>query len=174
MLRLHVYLTPRDIESTPVPDNLPKPDIIVLLTDGASNRGVDPLDAAQAAADRGIRVYTLGYGTLRGSTFRCTDEQLGGIEFDGFGQGSLPGGFGLGGFRRGLDEETLMEVSELTDAEYYLAESADQLLDVFAKIPSHLTSIETRIEISAFFTGLGALFALSAFTLASRWDPLPR
>lgn len=170
----NVYMTPREVEATPIPDNQLKPDIIVLLTDGASNRGVDPLDAAQAAADRGIRVYTLGYGTPRGSTFRCTEEQLAGFEFgDGFGQGFLSGGFGPGGFRRGLDEETLQEVSEITEAEYYLAESADQLLEVFTKIPSHLTSIRTYAEISALFNILGVLFVVNAFVFASRWSPLP-
>ena len=43
------------------------PDIIVLLTDGASNAGPMPLDAAQQAVDRGVRVYTIGFGTARGS-----------------------------------------------------------------------------------------------------------
>ena len=45
------------------------PDIIVLLTDGVSNAGPLPLDAAQQAADRGVRVYTIGFGTADGSSF---------------------------------------------------------------------------------------------------------
>ena len=47
----------------PVPKGAYAPDIIVLLTDGASNAGPDPTEAAQQAADRGIRVYTIGFGT---------------------------------------------------------------------------------------------------------------
>jgi Ca-activated chloride channel family protein len=77
-----------------------QPDIIVLLTDGASNRGVLPLEAAQAAADLGIRTYTIGFGTPQGSPFRCTAQQLGVVEF-GEGFGNFGGGFGGGGFGGG-------------------------------------------------------------------------
>ena len=152
------------------------PDIIVLLTDGASNRGADPLDAAQAAVERGLHVYTIGYGTEEGASFICTPEQLGNVEFaDVFG-GGLLGGFGSGRggrFRRGLDEDTMQQVAAITEAEYYLAESADDLLDVFAEVPSHLSTIKVTTEISAVFTGLGALFALAAVVLSQRWHPLP-
>ena len=85
------------------------PDIIVLLTDGASNAGPDPVDAAQQAADRGLRVYTIGFGTADGGDLdpdcapavhrpRAGRRVRGG--FGGFG-----GGGGGGGFRRGIDEE---------------------------------------------------------------------
>jgi Ca-activated chloride channel family protein len=153
------------------------PDIIVLLTDGASNRGINPLVAAQAAVDRGLHVYTIGYGTELGGSFICTPEQLGNIDFgEVFGGGFLPGGFGPGSggrFRRGLDEETLQQIAMITDAEYYLAESADDLLEVFADVPSHLTTIKVTTEISAIFTGLGALIAFAAVVSSQRWHPLP-
>lgn len=176
---VNIYLSSEETVFTPIPDGQFQPDIIVLLTDGASNRGSHPLDAAQAAVDRGIRVYTIGFGTPQGATFRCTQEQLGGIEFGGFG---LPGGFGPGGgfgggsggrFRRGIDEETLMQVAELTDAEYYAAESADELLDVFAEVPTHLVTTRVKTEISAIFTGIGALLALATMGLTFKWNPLP-
>ena len=51
----------------PVPKGAYAPDIIVLLTDGVSNSGPLPLDAAQQAVDRGVRVYTIGYGTENGT-----------------------------------------------------------------------------------------------------------
>ncbi len=54
---------------TPVPRGAYAPDIIVLLTDGVSNSGPHPLDAAQQAADRGVRVYTIGFGTANGRLF---------------------------------------------------------------------------------------------------------
>lgn len=176
---VNIYLSSEEPVFTPIPEGQFQPDIIVLLTDGASNRGSHPLDAAQAAVDRGIRVYTIGFGTPQGATFRCTQEQLGGIEFGSFG---LPGGFGPGGgfgggsggrFRRGIDEETLKEVSALTDAEYYAAESADELLEVFADVPSHLVTSRVKTEISAIFTGIGALLALATVALSLKWNTLP-
>lgn len=174
---VNVFTSSDESLPTPIPTGLLQPDIIVLLTDGASNRGAFPLDAAQAAADRGIRVYTIGFGTPEGASFNCTPQQLGGIEFgDGFGGGGFGGGgFGGGGgrFRHGLDEETLQEVADMTEAEYYLAESADELLTVFDDVPTHLVTTKVTTEISAFFTGLGALIGLAALALALRWNPLP-
>jgi len=176
-----VYLFDQAEQGEPVtvPEGTYQPDIIVLLTDGASNRGALPLDAAQAAADRGLRIYTIGFGTPQGSPFRCTPQQMGGMEFgDGFGSfgggGFGGGGFGGGGgFRRGLDEETLQEVAALTGGEYYLAESSDELLDVFAEVPAHLTTTQVNTEITAFFTGAAALLALAAVGLSFLWNPLP-
>ncbi|NJN80906.1 MAG: VWA domain-containing protein [Caldilineaceae bacterium] len=67
-----------EIAPTPIPAGSYQPDIIVLLTDGSSNQGALPLDAAQLAAERGIRVYTIGFGTEHENTpRRCTPEQFG-------------------------------------------------------------------------------------------------
>ena len=160
----------------------PQPDIIVLLTDGASNSGALPLDAAQAAVDRGVRVYTIGFGTPNGSMFRCSPEQLAGEGFGGrfgrFGQVRFnrffAGGFGGGGrFRRALDEVTLQEVAAMTDAEYYLAESAEELLDVFAEVPAHTVTRKVTTEVSAIFAALGGIFALVGAGLAQLWNPWP-
>ena len=66
------------ITPTPVPKGAYAPDIIVLLTDGVSNSGPLPLDAAQQAVDRGVRVYTIGFGTANGSEFpNCGQQFLG-------------------------------------------------------------------------------------------------
>ena len=54
------------------------PDVVVLLTDGSANAGVDPLDAARQAADRGVRVFTIGFGTTRPTPLACTAAQFGG------------------------------------------------------------------------------------------------
>ena len=76
-----------------------QPDIIVLLTDGANTRGSNPIDAAQQAADRGVRVYTIGFGTLEPGPTVCTRAQLGGDAFsDGFGGGGFGGGGASGGW----------------------------------------------------------------------------
>ena len=180
-----VYVSPReDAADTGLEEGL-QPDVIVLLTDGASNRGVSPLVAARAASDRGVRVYTIGFGTANPAVLRCTSEQLGGDEFARrIGQGGFGsfgrrgfGNFGRGGFGRGnflmLDEQTLTRVAEITDAEYYLAESADELLQVFSTIPVQIEKKKVRMEVSAALTAIGGLLALTSVALGLRWSPLP-
>src|SRR5450759_4857564 len=114
------------VAPTPVPKGAYAPDIIVLLTDGVSNSGPLPLDAAQQAVDRGVRVYTIGFGTENGSEFpNCSqqflnDRQSRGRQFGGGGGQQ----FGGGGFRRGIDEATLRQIASMTGGAYYSASSA--------------------------------------------------
>ncbi len=152
-------------------DNL-QPDVIVLLTDGASNRGVLPLVAAQAARDRGVRVYTIGFGTTNPSMLRCTSDQLGTDNWSNrFGRGGF-GRFGRVRFLQ-LDEPTLKNVAEMTGAEYYLAESADELLEVFSTIPVQLRNDTVRTEVSAIFTAIAGLLTIAGVAVGLRWNPLP-
>ena len=164
------------IAPTPVPRGAYAPDIIVLLTDGANNAGPQPADAAQQAVDRGVRVYTIGFGTAEGSDFpRCSPQLLGGGPLDGgqFGGGQFGGGGGgSGGFRRGIDEETLKRVADLTGGTYYSAESAGELQDVFQNLPTYLITRHETMEISVAFAALGALLAALAVGLSLRWHPL--
>lgn len=166
--------TSSEIAPTPVPRGAYAPDIIVLLTDGASNRGPLPIEAAQQAADRGVRVYTIGFGTANGSeSLPFCGRGFQGSNLFGGGQQS-GGGFGFGGgFRRGIDEDTLKEVADMTGGTYYSAESAGELQDVFQKLPTYLISKHETIEISVAFTAIGALLAALAIVLALVWQPLP-
>ena len=145
------------------------PHIIVLLTDGASNAGPLPLIAAEQAVERGIRVYTIGFGTTRNtSPMNCGDgDPFGG--FFGFGGG----GFGGGGFRREIDEETLTQIAEMTGGEYYIATSASELQQVFRDLPTYVIATRETTEISVFFTAFAALIAILALILGLRWHPLP-
>jgi Ca-activated chloride channel family protein len=166
------------VAPTPVPSGAYAPDIIVLLTDGASNAGPQPLDAAQQAVDRGVRVYTIGYGTENGSSNPlCSPQLLGGGPLDGGGGGFGGGGFGGfgggGGFRRGIDEDTLKQVADMTGGTYYSAESAGELQDVFQNLPTYLITRHETMEISVAFTAIGALLAALAVGLALIWHPLP-
>jgi Ca-activated chloride channel family protein len=159
----------------PVPKGAYVPDIIVLLTDGASNVGPLPLDAAQQAVDRGIRVYTIGFGTANGSQFpNCGQQFIGREPFGGgqpFGGG---GGFGgQGGFRRGIDEDTLKKIADATGGTYYSAESGNELQNVFEELPTYLIVKHEVMEISVFFTIAGALLAIAALILSFIWHPLP-
>lgn len=146
------------------------PHIIVLLTDGASNAGPLPLSAAQQAVERGVRVYTIGFGTTRNtSPMDCGDGELFGF---GGGFGSPFGGFG-GGFRREIDEETLTQIADMTGGEYYIATSASELQEVFQNLPTYVIATRETTEISVFFTAFAVLMGILAMLLAFRWHPLP-
>lgn len=158
------------IEPAPLPSGAYSPHIIVVLTDGASNAGTQPVDAAQMAADRGIRVYTIGFGTANGGEMpNCNPGAVG---REPGGQGGFGGGFG-GGFRRGIDEETLREVAALTDAEYYSAESVDELNKAFTNLPVSIISKSEITEISALFAAAAGLFTVLAVALGLKWQPMP-
>ena len=162
------------VEPAPVPKGDYAPDIVVLLTDGASNTGPQPLDAAQEAATRGVRVYTIGFGTATGGPLDPTcARQFAGREFPG-GQAFGGGGFGGGGgFRRGIDDQALMQVADLTGAKYYPAESAGQLESVFQSLPTNLITKHEVVELSVGFVGLGALLAGVGLLVSRAWRPLP-
>jgi Ca-activated chloride channel family protein len=160
---------------TPVPEGEYAPHIIVLLTDGASNAGPSPISAAIQAAERGIRVYTIGFGTTRNTSPMNCGYQF--QENDVFGGGGgfgnpFGGGGGGGGFRREIDEATLIEIADITGGTYYAAMSAGELQDVFQNLPTYLISTRETIEISAFFTACAALLAILAIVLSFRLYPL--
>jgi Ca-activated chloride channel homolog len=150
-----------------------EPDIIVLLTDGATTQGVDPIRAAQQAAERRIRVYSIGFGTTRPAPLSCSRDQLGsdvfGNQFGGGGQGRS----GSDGPRRSallLDEETLQTIADTTGGTYHRAADADELVEVFRDLPSEIALQEQHTEISFGFVALGALFATAAVALSIAWN----
>jgi Ca-activated chloride channel homolog len=174
--------------SVPAPAPVPKgdyaPDIVVLLTDGASNTGTDPIVAAQEAADRGVRVYTIGFGTADGGSLdpTCASQFLGrepggggaaggGFGGGGFGGGGFGGGGGGGGFRRGIDDATLQQIADMTGGKYYPAESAGDLNSVFAGLPLNLIVKHQVTEVSVVFVGLGGLLAAASLLLGRAWRP---
>lgn len=149
------------------------PAIIVLLTDGVSTTGPLPLEAAQFAVERGIRVYTIGFGTEQGEAgfgmrFPSNDDPFG-----GGGRSSNGQQMGGGWFRRGIDEDTLRQVASLTGGRYYAADSASELEEVFTNLPTNLITRPETTEISVIFTAAGALLAAAALLFSMRWQPLP-
>lgn len=160
----------------PEPDGAYQPDIIVLLTDGANSRGPLPVDAAQQAADRRVRVYTIGFGTSNPGQMVCTQQQLGSDVFGGrFSGGFGGGGFGGGNLRRFLviDEATLQTIAEMTGGAYYRAESASQLYEVFLDLPTQIVLQRETLEISVAFAALGAILATLAVALSLWWHRYP-
>ena len=120
---------------------------IIMLTDGQRTVGPDPLEAAKMAAERGIRVYTVGIGTTSGEI----------IGFEGW------------SMRVRLDEETLKNVSVLTHGEYFYAGTAEDLKKVYESLSSRMVVERKETEISALFAALGALLVVLAASLSIWW-----
>jgi Ca-activated chloride channel family protein len=146
-------------QPAPVPKGAYVPHIIVLLTDGVATTGPLPVEAAQQAVDRGVRVYTIGFGTEQGSSQFGGGPQFGGGQFGGR-------------FRRGIDEATLKQIADMTGGTYYTASSAGELLDVFQDLPTSLITKTEVMEISVLFTAIGVLLAVIATGLSMLWHPL--
>jgi len=153
------------------------PAIIVLLTDGVNTTGPQPIEAAQEAVVRGIRTYTIGFGTVNAAEVQGSEQSNGGGQS---GPGVVGGGqqqsdihpFG-GWFRRGMDEETLKMVAAMTGGEYYSAESSSELDKVFRSLPTHLITRTETTEVTVFFAAAGAFLAVLAIGLSLLWHPIP-
>jgi Ca-activated chloride channel family protein len=153
-----------------------QPDIIVLLTDGANTHGPLPLEVAKQAADRQLRVYTIGFGTTELSEMVCSRQQLGSAAFgDGFGSGFFGGFAGGRDFQRFLllDEPTLQGVADITGGSYFRAENADQLYEIFLDLPTQIVLQRETLEISVLFSTLGAIFIMLAIALSLLWHRFP-
>ena len=138
---------PKQNEFVPVPPGSYGSAAIIMLTDGQRTTGVDPLDAARMAADRGVKVYTVGIGTVDGEI----------IGFEGW------------SMRVRLDEETLKTIAQKTAAEYFYAGTAQDLKKVYQSLSSRLTLEKKETEGSALFALAGALLALLAGGLSLLW-----
>jgi Ca-activated chloride channel family protein len=141
-------------------------DVIVVLTDGANTQGVEPATAAESAAVRGLRVFTIGFGTTTPSRMACTGRQAGGWA------GGPGGGFGGGGSRnpRVMDEGTLQAVAEITGGQYYKAESADQLQGALGDLPSQVAVVRKHVDIASWFAGAGGLLVAVGVGLSLWWN----
>src|SRR5580692_3014160 len=144
-------------------------DVIVVLTDGSNNQGVDPQTAAKEAADRGVRVFTIGYGTDNPAPLACSSTQFGG----GFGGGF--GGFGGGqhggaGNPLAADYGALMQISRTTDGTFYRAQDAAQLSRALAKLPAAFTVVREHVDIAYWFAAAGGLLIAAAVALSLWWN----
>ena len=144
------------------------PEIIVLLTDGANTRGVTPAQAAEQAAERGVRVYPIGFGTTNPTQMACTRDQYGGFQprvrdFSGAGAGSMGGRNFLV-----VDEAALRGVARTTGGEYFAATNADGLTKVLADLPKHVTVSEQDIDLSAAVGLLAAALLLAGLAISLR------
>ena len=120
---------------------------IILLTDGQSTTGPDPVDAARLAAERGIRVYTVGVGTPEGQIL--TGE-----------------GWSI---RVRLDEDALRAVADLTRGEYFFAGNALDLKQVYQTLTTRLVMEKRETEVTALFSAIAAALALVSAALSLLW-----
>ena len=132
---------------TPVPPGSNSSAAIILLTDGRRTTGPDPLDAARMAAERGVRVYTVGFGTKEGSS----------VAIDGW------------SIYMRFDEETLRGIADLTRAEYFHAASSSDLKKVYETLNAKFVLERKETEITALAIAVAAVLAVASGVLSILW-----
>jgi Ca-activated chloride channel family protein len=132
---------------TPVPPGSFTSAAIILLTDGQRTTGPDPIEAARFAAERGVRVYTVGIGTPDG-------EVMG---FEGW------------RMRVRLDEDTLKNVANITRGQYFYAGNAADLKKVYRGLNSRFVLEKKETEVTALFSAIAALLAVISAMLSLLW-----
>ena len=133
--------------STKVPPGSYKSGVIILLTDGRTTTGPDPVEAARAVADHGVRVFTVGFGSREGQVV----------------------GFGGRFMRARLDEDALKRIADITRGQYFHATTAEDLAKIYRTLNTQLVTETRKTEITAFFAAAAALFALVAALLSLWW-----
>jgi Ca-activated chloride channel family protein len=145
---LYSNLTPEPTPSpTPVPRGTYTSAVVVLLSDGENNENPDPLQAAQSAADRGVRVYTVGIGSPQGTT----------LHINGF------------TVHTQLDEATLQQVAQITGGEYYNAQTEADLLKIYDTLNPQLVVKPEKMEVTSIFAGASLLALLAGGLLSLVW-----
>jgi Ca-activated chloride channel family protein len=146
--------------------------VIVVLTDGSNNRGVDPRTAAKDAANRGVRVFTIGYGTVNPAPLACGAGQFGGFGGGSGGFGGGGGGFGGGGAGNpfNADYGALMQISRTTGGSFYRAQDAGQLSSALNHLPAAFTIVRKHLDVAAWFAGGGGLLVAAAVALSLWWN----
>ncbi|TFG60537.1 MAG: VWA domain-containing protein, partial [Spirochaetales bacterium] len=127
---LYETFTPSDSGRDPVPPGSYKTAVIVLLSDGQSNRGPDPMEAAEQAANLGVRVYTVGLGDPSGMVMNFYGHSV----------------------RVRLDEESLKSIARITEGSYFKAGSEAELISIYEELSTKLVSETEKTELTVFFT----------------------
>ncbi|HQU51045.1 MAG TPA: VWA domain-containing protein, partial [Casimicrobiaceae bacterium] len=121
--------------------------VIVLLTDGQTTTGPDPAESAKMAAERGVRVYTVGVGTPKGEVIAAEGWSM----------------------RVRLDEDALKNIANLTRGEYFYAGTADELRKVYDALNTRFVFEKKTIEVTALFAAAAALMTIAAAALSVLW-----
>ncbi|HEY6759884.1 MAG TPA: VWA domain-containing protein [Baekduia sp.] len=145
----------RVLQQAPTQNGKKPPSAMVLLSDGASVKGIDPVAAAQAAAKLKIPVYTVTLGTPSGTITVPRDPK-----HPNAGTVTKP---------VPPDVAALSQISQVSGGKSYTAEDASSLSDVYQRLGSQLGTKKEPRQITAGFAGIGlALLGLGA-ALSLRW-----
>ncbi|MEP6678472.1 MAG: VWA domain-containing protein [Betaproteobacteria bacterium] len=120
---------------------------IILLSDGQTTTGPDPLEAAAMAAERGVRVFTVGIGTVAGEIIGAEGWSM----------------------RVRLDEEALKRIALITHGEYFYAGTAAELKKVYETLNSRMVLERKETEVTALFAATAAVLALLSALLSLLW-----
>jgi Ca-activated chloride channel family protein len=131
----------------PVPPGSYNAAAIILLTDGQTTTGPDPIESARIASERGVRVYTVGIGTEKGEMIGAEGWSM----------------------RVRLDEKSLKQIADITQGEYFYAGNASDLKKVYDTLNSKLVFEQRQTEITALFAAAAALFAVMSAVLSMLW-----
>ena len=131
----------------PVPPGSYQSGLIVVMTDGATTAGPDPIEVARVAADHGVRVFTVGFGSVEG-------EQI---------------SFGGWRARAQLNETELKQVADMTKAQYFRATTSQELQAIYKGLNRQLIKERRETEITAWFSAVAAALALMAAGLSMLW-----
>src|SRR5690606_3287934 len=134
-------------EAKPVEPGSYKSAAIILLTDGQTTTGPNPIESARMAAERGVRVFTVGIGTPNGELLGAEGWSM----------------------RVRLDDESLKTIANLTRAEYFYAGTAQDLKKVYQSLNSKFVMEKKETEISSVFAAAGALLMLLGAGLSLLW-----
>jgi Ca-activated chloride channel family protein len=120
---------------------------IVLMSDGQNNQFPPPLDIIDQAVSRGVRVYTIGLGSAAGTIVRLQGRAV----------------------RTALDEATLRRIAEVTDGQYFNANTEQDLRKVYENLTSQLVIRNEKTELTAFATLAAAILAVFAGAFSLLW-----
>ncbi len=134
-------------QSKPVAPGSYSSAVIILLTDGQRTTGPDSIQAARLAAEKGVRVYTVGVGTPEGKI----------VGFEGW------------SMHVRLDEETLQTIADVTRGEYFYAGNALDLKKIYQTLNSRLVMETKKTEITSLFAAVAAVLAVVAALLSLLW-----
>jgi Ca-activated chloride channel family protein len=135
-------------KANPVSPGSNTTSVIILMSDGRRTTGPDPLDAARMIAERGVRVFTVGFGTAAGGL----------IGFEGWSV-----------YVR-LDEETLKAVADITRGEYFYAGTAADLRKIYQNLNSRLVLEHKNVEVTSLVSAGAALLVVAALGLSLLWS----
>jgi Ca-activated chloride channel family protein len=134
---------------TPFPGELTEtpPASIVLVSDGQSNTGADPLELAEEAARAGIKIYTVGIGTPEGTYLLIQGRNV---------------------YTR-LDESTLIGMAELTGGRYFNAQDEGDLRQIYDDLSRERVIEDKETEVTFAFAGAALALSVLAGALGLVW-----